>query len=307
MASPHTVAVVLNPKAHNADQIDAGGIQRRLEQSGYVPEVVVPDSLEASLAAIQATVERNDERVFVAGGDGTLRIAAKILAGTQTALAPIPAGTANVLAKELGIQKGWNEAIDEHLTGQVREMDVGWAGDEPFLLMASIGWDADVAAHVNLAIKDRVGAAAYALSAVKRLRGLSVPKSVRGSIDHREADGAFSLLVLGNTRNYGGIVEFTPDAIADDGVFDLCGVAPDSLWREVQFAGRLLFNRLKEGEWVRRRQASDVHIETPDVPVQVDGDVIGTTPMHFTIAHQALKVSIPPGDLPPIFSQPATG
>ena len=130
---------------------------------------------------------------------------------------------------------------------------------------------------------------------------------VSGSKDRADAFAIFTKKLLGEVPVLMHLDPMRGTGRQRNDVFDLCGVASDSLWRELQFAGRLLFKRLDENEWVHRRQASDVNIETPDVPVQVDGDVIGTTPMHFTIDHRALKISIPSGELPPIFSQPASG
>lgn len=294
-------ALVVNPQAHNAASLDVEAAGRQLEQAGVTVSVVVPDSIEASTAALRDAVQSGAEVVFMGGGDGTLRQAAKELVDTEVVLAPIPLGTANVLAKELGIPRDWREAIDVHLQGQTEEMDVGWAGDEPFLLMASIGWDAEVAANVNLAIKKRVGAAAYVLSAATRVRKILAPAPIKGTIDHEEAVGEASILVIGNTRNYGGVVEFTPDALANDGVFDLCGVKPRNFLHGVRLLVGLARSNLSEGDLVSYNRGSHIVVDTPDMPVQVDGDVIGETPMTFTLAARALKISVPAGTLPQIF------
>lgn len=297
----HSAMLILNPHAHNASQIDVEAAGRQIEKAGVATSVVVPDSIEASTKALQEAVEGGRDVVFMAGGDGTLRQAARALGNTDTALAPIPLGTANVLAKELGIPRDWQEAIEAHLQGQTQAMDVGWAGDEPFLAMASIGWDAEVAANVNLAVKKRAGAAAYVLSGAQRLRNLLAPKLLEGTLDHVEAVGDSSILVISNTRNYGGVVEFTPNALADDGVFDLCAVKPRNLLHGLQLIVRLMRRSLSEDDLTSYGQASHAVVETPDVTVQVDGDVIGETPMTFTLATRALKISVPAGALPPIF------
>ncbi len=296
-----TASLVVNPYAHNASQIDVAAAGRQIEQAGVSVSVTVPDSIEGSTAALRDAVHGGAEVVFMGGGDGTLRQAAKELVDTKVVLAPIALGTANVLAKELGIPRDWQEAIEIHLQGQTQEMDVGWAGDEPFLLMASIGWDAEVAANVNLAIKKRVGAAAYVLTAATRVRNVLAPKLVKGTIDHVEAVGEGSMLVIGNTRNYGGVVEFTPHALANDGVFDLCALKPRTLLQGVQLMVGLARRRLSDGDVASHRRASHIFVETPDMLVQVDGDVIGETPMTFTLATRALQISVPAGGLPPIF------
>ena len=296
-----TAALVVNPVAHNAANMDVEAAGRQIAEAGVAVSVAVPDSIEASTAALRDAVQGVAEVVFMGGGDGTLRQAAMELVDTKVVLAPIPLGTANVLAKELGIPRHWREAIDIHLQGQTQEMDVGWAGDEPFLLMASMGWDAEVAANVNLAIKKRVGAAAYVLSAATRVRKVLAPTPIKGTIDHEEAVGEGSILVIGNTRNYGGVVEFTPHALANDGVFDLCGVKPRNFLDGVRLLAGLARGKLSNSDLISFRRGSHVFVETPGWLVQVDGDVIGETPMTFTLAASALKISVPAGRLPPIF------
>lgn len=292
---------MVNPYAHNAANMDVEAAGRQIAEAGVAVSVAVPESIEASTAALRDAVQGVAEVVFMGGGDGTLRQAAMELVDTKVVLAPIALGTANVLAKELGIPRDWQEAIDIHLQGQAQEMDVGWAGDEPFLLMASIGWDAEVAANVNLAFKERVGAAAYVLSAATRVRKILAPRVVKGTIDHVEAVGEGSMLVIGNTRNYGGVVELTPHALANDGVFDLCALKPRTLLQGVQLMVGLARRRLSDGDVASYRRGSHIFVETPGMPVQVDGDVIGETPMTFTLAARALKISVPAGGLPPIF------
>ena len=294
-------ALVVNPYAHNAASMDVEAAGRQIAQAGIAVSVAVPDSIEASTAALNEAIESGGDVVFVAGGDGTLRQAAKELLETDVVLAPVPLGTANVLAKELGIPRDWRQAIDVHLGGQTQAMDVGWAGDEPFLLMASVGWDADVTANVNLAIKKKAGAVAYVLSGIRRLPGLVSPQPMKGAIDHVEAIGEGSIFIIGNTRSYGGVVEFTPDALADDGVFELCCVKPRNLLHAVRLLVGLVRGNLSESDLVNHRRGSHILVETPGWPVQVDGDVIGDTPMTFKLVTRALKISVPAGGLPPIF------
>ena len=111
------------------------------------------------------------------------------------------------------------------------------------------------------------------------------------------------MLVIGKTRNYGGVVEFTPHALANDGVFELCALKPRTLLQGVQ----LMVGLASPSDSLRlaasHRRASHIFVETPDIPVQVDGDVNGETPMTFTLATRALQISVPAGGLPPIFGE----
>jgi diacylglycerol kinase family enzyme len=107
--------------------------------------------------------------VFVAGGDGTLREAVNGLVGTDTALAPIPVGTSNLWAREVGFKRRPVRAVEQAISGERRKVDVGKAGTEYFLLMAGYGADAAVTRNVSLEVKGRMGATAYVLASAREL------------------------------------------------------------------------------------------------------------------------------------------
>lgn len=267
---------------------------------------MIPGSAaEFALAARQAAVEGID-LLFVAGGDGTLRLAAGELAGSPTALAAIPLGTANVWARETGIPPAWARAIDAHVLGQRVTIDLGRADDEPFILMAGIGWDAAIASRVRPDLKRRIGPLAYALEALRALPRLT-PGPIDLALDGRAVHGDWGLVIVGNTRLYGGLVEFTRDALATDGRLDLVAIGPHRRGQGIAQALRLAAHRLGSTEAVYVARAASIDITTPGLPLQLDGDVIGETPVSLTVQPGALRVSVPPGRLPPVLASPPNG
>jgi diacylglycerol kinase (ATP) len=297
---PRSALLLLNPVAHRAGSIDARAALMRLHQWGANAEARIPASASEFAEFARSAAHAGTEMLLVAGGDGSLRLAAGAIAGSRTALACLPAGTANVFAKEAGIPTDWEQAIDLHMLGQRLRMDLGRAGGEPFLLMAGIGWDAEIASHVSLGLKKRVGAAAYMVEALKALPKLH-PATIELTMDGEDYAGEWGLIVVGNTRLYGGLVRFTPGAVANDGLLDLCALGPRRAGQGAALGLKLATGRLGEGDYVLRHGLRELDVHTPGLAVQVDGDVIGQTPMNICVEPGAVVVSVPPGPLPSLF------
>lgn len=295
-----TALLLLNPTAHRAASMDLGKALLRLNEWGVAAEARIPASAEEFVESARGAAHAGTGMLFVAGGDGSLRLAAGAIAGSRTALAALPVGTANVLAKELDIPMQWEHAIDLHMLGQRVNMDLGRANGAPFLLMAGIGWDAEIASHVNLGLKKRLGAAAYMVEALKAIPRLH-PGTVELVIDGEPVTGEWGLIVVGNTRLYGGLVHFTPDAVANDGLLDLCALGPRQRGQGASLGFKLVRGTLGEGDYVLRHGLRELDIHTPGLAVQVDGDVLGQTPMNICVEPGAVVVSVPPGPLPPLF------
>ncbi|MEX2080891.1 MAG: YegS/Rv2252/BmrU family lipid kinase [Dehalococcoidia bacterium] len=240
------------------------------------------------------------DTVFVVGGDGSLRAVAAGLVGTTTAVAPVPAGTVNVFAREAGIPRGVRKAFDGHLGGQVCPVDLGLTSSgERFLLMASIGWDAAIAASTSMRLKGRFGDKAYILEALRRIPFLRTSPA-RWSAGDEHHDRRLAMMVISNTRLYGGRVVFSPGAVANDGLLDLCALCPGGPKDAIRLALKLARSRLVGDPAVVNTRATRVSVETAGLAVQLDGDPIGHTPMDFSVEPGALLVSLPAGARPAI-------
>lgn len=238
--------------------------------------------------------EQGYDLVVAAGGDGTVNEVINGLAGTKTALAPLPVGTMNVWAREIGLPLQPRAAAEALLHAERRVIDLGRAGERYFLLMASLGFDAAVTASVRSEQKKRLGAFAYILQGLKvafRYQGVRV----RMLLDGKTVRGRFLMVVLGNSQLYGGVVKLTANAIIDDGMLDVC-----------VFKGRTLQSApLRLWSIMRRRYSADPRIayykarrvvftSSKPMDVQVDGDYIGTSPIRFESVPGALVALMPP-------------
>lgn len=234
--------------------------------------------------------------VFVAGGDGTINEAIQGLAGTKARLGIIPRGTANVLARQLGLPLDEQEAAVIAARGKSRRIHLGLAIDETsnagryFALMAGIGLDASIVRGVQPSLKKRIGKGAFWISGLSHLASWS-PHPFTIEIDGREYTATFA--AVGKAPRYGGDLAITPGARLDEPEFEVCIIATSNRFRYL----RLLSYALRDG--MPRDNPAVKFIKTDKVrafgnaPVQIDGELIGALPMRFEIAPHSLEVIVP--------------
>ena len=268
-------------------------IEAELRERGAEVEVA-PTTRAGDGVNIARRAARSGADVLLAcGGDGTLNEAVNGLAGSPTALATLPAGTVNVWAREVGIPSDPARNAALLWEGERRTVDLGRAGDRYFLLMAGIGLDADVAAQVTGPEKRRWGPLAYLWRGIAT--GIRWPiQRMWILLDDRSIRRRALFAVIGNTRLYGGVVNITHHAVADDGMLDVCIFGGQGLAEKLAHAGRLAFRRHTTAPTVEYYRAHQITLVTrPKVQVQVDGDTIGRTPMQFAAVPGALRVVVP--------------
>ena len=256
---------------------------------------------EATRIAGRAVGEGRD-LVAVCGGDGTISEAINGLAGSQTPLAVIPAGTANVWAKEVGLPRRPIDALQVALYGQARRMDLGRAGagqeGRYFFLMAGVGLDGQIAASLPLQVKRYLGATAYAIAAVReslRFRG----QQVRLLLDGEPCETRLMMMVVGNTRNYAGVAQVTARACANDGLLDVCLFPGEGPLDIILHTLRVIANAHLRASSVLYRRVRRVELPEESVlPVQLDGDFCSAYPTLFEVAPAALTVMLPRRSLP---------
>jgi YegS/Rv2252/BmrU family lipid kinase len=290
--------VILNPKAGRKEANgDLDGAVNVLEGGGWSLSVQRSGFRGEATALARQAAEDGVDAVLVAGGDGTLNEVIQGLAGTGTALGYLPYGTVNIWARELNMPLDPEGAARATLDGRIEQIDLGRANDRYFLLMAGIGLDAEVVRRAQAVErhKQRFGVLPYVavgLSTVPLYRAGDVELRYDGLIRRVQA----LMLVVGNTRLYAGRFRLTPQAVANDGWLDLCivkGKGPISTMRQ-SFPVLLSGSISRSDVELIRVQNLTVRADTP-LPLQVDGELAGTTPVHFSVESKALRVIIPQG------------
>ncbi len=266
-----------------AERLDAWGIEP-IRRECSRREALSPLIVEAG---------HNVDLVAVGGGDGTLNAAAPGLVERQLPLGILPMGTANDLARTLGIPTDLGAAIGIIAGGHTRRIDLGLVNDQPFFNVASIGLSADLAQRLTRDIKRRFGRFGYAFVA---LRVLARAKPFRATITAETGSVRVKTLqiAVGNGRYYGGGNAVEKTAAIDDQHLDLYSLEVARAWKLALMARS--FRAGEHGAWkeVRAIRATEFHVGTRKPrSVNADGDIVTSTPAHFRIEPNAVTVFTP--------------
>jgi YegS/Rv2252/BmrU family lipid kinase len=281
-----------------------GRVLRILRAAGWKMEVdVTLNGRHAAQAARQAAAE-TFEAVFAVGGDGTMGQVASGLLGSQTALGVLPAGTTNVLAREMGMNSfEWHRwwALNENTRlladAKPQSIDVGLCNGQPFLLWAGIGLDA--VAIRRLEPRSRF----FKYISVPHYFATTVWSAafwngmdLRVIADGQEVDGHFLLAVSTNIRHYaGGMAILSPNAYLDDGLMDLWLLSGASVADALRHFFDMLAGRHLTSDQARCITFRSAHIES-DLPfsVQMDGEpMLGGVQAEIVSKPRALKLLMP--------------
>ncbi|MGH3935533.1 MAG: diacylglycerol/lipid kinase family protein [Pseudonocardiaceae bacterium] len=220
--------------------------------------------------------------VLACGGDGTIRHVAQVLAGSGTALGLLPAGTGNLLARNLDIGLGDTaQATRIALSGNNRAIDVGRvfiddrAEEQVFMVMAGVGFAAAIMAGAPHELKSRLGPLAYFVSGMRALKGprASITLAVDGLI---EPPRRVRTVVVGNCGKLLAGLVLLPPARVDDGLLDVVAIGPKNIFGWLAVTARVLARRCRGHRIVQHWQGGSVIIsaETPQL-AQLDGDPVG--------------------------------
>ncbi|ADU46737.1 diacylglycerol/lipid kinase family protein [Intrasporangium calvum] len=246
------------------------------------------------------------------GGDGTVRAVASGLIGTETPLGILPAGTGNLLARNLDLPVlALDEAVRVALTGRNRRIDVGEvvigemdAHGQPvgggelvtqqFLVMAGMGLDALIMGGTNEALKQRVGWAAYLLTGFKHLVSPEFRTQVRLDAEPEFKRRARAVVIGNCGRLLGGLV-LMPDARVDDQQLDVVIASPRGFVGWAPVIARVLTRQRKGHSTLDHKVCREIRVRVDHpLPVQVDGDVVGeATEINATVRPAALTVRVP--------------
>jgi YegS/Rv2252/BmrU family lipid kinase len=268
--------------------------------AGWKTDIALKEFGGQTMQLARAAAEAGYDLVIGYGGDGTLNqvVNGVMAARRRRSIGVIPGGTANVWAHEIGMTEDPVKAALLLVNSKGRKVDLGHVevdclpltaknrqkkerlasgGRHHFLLMAGLGIDAAILRRVPTSLKEKIGEAAVALTAVKELPSQhAFPIEIRsiggGTEDSVLWRGEALQVVIGNTRRYGNIAEVTPDACIDDGVLDVCVItAGDPLTTIEQILSTLLRRKPDNGR-SEYFQGAHFWISVPaSIDLQLDG------------------------------------
>ncbi|MEG1405237.1 MAG: diacylglycerol kinase family lipid kinase [Alistipes sp.] len=301
--------VVVNPVAGGGRGLDHFPLISKLLRDEHV--LCEPVFTEHKFHATELTVsavKAGYRHIIVVGGDGTLHEVVNGLfiqqevAPTEVLLAVVAVGTGNDWVRTFGIPNRYQDAIQAIKEQHSFLQDVGVISYEEshyrqsryMANVAGAGFDAAVnRLFTHLQKKGRKGRWLYAWS---MLRAFFSYKStgMKVWVDDRLVYNNLLLSVaIGICKYNGGGMQQLPDAVADDGMFDMSLVRPIHIWH-VLFRSRYLFNggiyRIRH---VLKERGSRIRIESsPEVSVEVDGELLGESPLEFSILHRAIRIVV---------------
>ncbi len=233
--------------------------------------------------------------IIVWGGDGTVQRCIDEVAGTDVALAIVPAGTANLLATNLGISSDIAEAVRTALHGVRRRIDVGAINDECFAVMGGAGFDGVLMSNVSSAEKEQIGRLAYLRGSVQALKAKRIGTKIRIN-GHLWFDGPTSCVLVGNVGTITGGLHVFENAKADDGLLDLGVVSADGPLQWARVLGRVIVRSdVDRSPFVDSTQAAKIDVRfDKKVPYEIDGGARGKTDrLKIRVRAQAVIVCVP--------------
>ncbi len=311
------VRVITNPAARQHDvHVDLDQALDYLARHDWQIEVRQTAGRGDATRLAREAAARDYAAVVVVGGDGTINEAANGLVGSEVALGVLPMGTGNVWAAQIGLvpiptalhRPNLLAAAEQLAGGDTRWVDLGRAGARCFLLWAGAGFDALVTRQIETeawSMKRRLGPFAYGVAGARAVWSYVGTRATL-ELDGEELRARILLILVNNIPLYGGMVRVAPGAKLDDGWLDVYVFKGQGVFYTLRHLANIVAGQHLRDPAVIYRRVQHVTLHTADpLPVQIDGEPLGTTPLEFSIAPRALKVLLPANINAALFASPA--
>jgi len=292
LTSPRIVAILRNPwSGPRRRSVHVWNLLRGLKRHGFSPR------LFSSRRRLQLWMEQpqNRERLFclvAAGGDGTICDLVTRYPGVR--LATIPLGTENLLARLLKIPRSGQFVADMIAAGTIWQIDICRTERQRFCLMASIGFDAAVVHRTHAGRRGHIYKFSYLGPIWATIRSYRYPQ-LRVWLDDATEPERCRLLVVANHAAYALGLRVVPEALGDDGLVDVRLFKAKSFWSTLKLLWCAWRGKLHAQRNVVWKRAKRVRIEADaEVPIQIDGDPAGTTPVTIDVLAGELQLFVPP-------------
>lgn len=288
-------AVIVNPTKLGDSEAFRNRVRKIMGDSGWEEPLwleTTPD--DPGRGQAKSAVGSGVDLVVACGGDGTVTACAEGVADTGVPLGIIPLGTGNLLARNVGLPMGLDQALTVAIGDVQKAIDVGRVNGSLFVVMAGLGLDARMLSGTSDQLKKRLGWLAYAISAVRHLgdRPVRVTVIADGGRQRRMRANA---LIVGNVGWLRGGLPLLPDARPDDGMLDAVVLAAGGLTGWLAAIADILLRR-PAPSGVYRVQFTELQVTVDrEQPWELDGEVMGTT-RRLTVAAQpgGLLLRMPP-------------
>ncbi|MEW9529493.1 diacylglycerol kinase family protein [Microbispora sp. NPDC049125] len=258
----------------------------------------VPKSKKAPKKAREA-LKKGADLIFVWGGDGSVQRCVDALAGTDATVAIIPAGTANLLARNLGIPEDLPEAVRIGFEGRRVKLDLGKINGEHFAVMAGVGFDAEMIADADRGLKDRLGRLSYIWTGLKHVGGAVSPMKVK--IDGNDwFEGDASCVLVGNVGTVTGGIDVFEGARYDDGWLEVGISTAEGPIQWARTLGRMSAGNAEKSPFVRITRARKVSVKLQNpMAYELDGGARERTKsITIKVVPAGITMCVPETDAP---------
>lgn len=288
-------AVVVNPTKVDDDEAFRKSVRQIMEDHGWDEPLWLETTAEdPGQGQAESAVSAGVDLVLACGGDGTVTACAEGVSSTGVPLAIIPMGTGNLLARNLGLPMGMDEALAVALGSVQQPIDAGRVNGTLFVVMAGLGLDARMLSDTSDQLKKRLGWIAYAISAARHLgdRPMRVTVSADGGRRRRMRANA---LIVGNVGWLRGGLPLLPDARPDDGMLDAVVLIAGGLIGWLAATANIALRRPARGGIYRVQFTKLQVVLSREEPWELDGEVMGST-RRLTVEAEpgALLLRMPP-------------
>jgi diacylglycerol kinase family enzyme len=287
------IVLAINPKSgRGGGKRVVDDLANRLANAGF--DVFQSTDVEEIVRQTIQSLDGNRLRAVVsAGGDGTIGLLADRLPA-DVPYALLPLGTENLMAKYLGITSASAAATEALITSnRIAKLDVGQANGRLFLIMASVGFDADVVRRLH---KNRTGHIRhwyYFWPIWNAIREYRYPK-LDIVVDGQSLGTRPSWAFVFNVPRYAMNLQIVPEANAQDGLLDLRTFQKGNLFNGLTYVAAVIFRRHRSLRASSYRRGSSIFINSSEsVPIQLDGDPGGTLPVEIRVIPNRLSIFVP--------------
>jgi len=287
------IAVLTNPTAGKGKGRQVGDVViPRLSDAGYDVRALTGRDADEALDLARAAVADGIETLVVIGGDGMVHLAAQALAGTETRLGLVPAGTGNDVARALDIpRKDPAAATDLVIGGKERAVDLARIGSRYYVTVLAAGFDAIVNERANEMTWPK-GQMRYNLATLIELRTFS-PIPYVLDVDGEQHRFDAMMVAVGNTSSFGGGMRITEGAVLDDGVLDVVAIMPMSKLELIRTFPKLFSGAHVHHPKYRHFSGRTITVAAPGIVAYADGERIAALPLTVEVVPQALRVLVP--------------
>jgi diacylglycerol kinase (ATP) len=261
------------------------------EKAGYETSAHATTCEGDAKAAARLAVERGYELVVACGGDGTVNEVVSGLAEqpNRPKLGIIPVGTTNDLARALNIPRNIKRAAEIIVEGKTRKLDIGKVNDQYFMNIAGGGKLTELTYDVPSKTKTMLGQMAYYLKGIEMLPSLR-PIKVEIEYDGKWFEDEIMLFLVSNTNSVGGFEKLAPDALLDDGLFDLVILRKTNIAEFIRVVSLAIRGAHLDHDLIFYTRANRIKVKPADkMQLNIDGEYGGSLPGEFVNLHQHIE------------------